>query len=572
MGRLNLTASNPVKDAIDSYSALNSEFRAQDKVKTDAAKDKRDATTQGLQQDAARNQLTAQANEVVNQQLEGVRYKISTGVALTPEESALVQKVAPVDQGQAIASSDAAIPGLNVVSRVPQLKKSVQDIGGDISAVDTGVGPHKAKADKSVAALEARRQNITAGLTAVSRGEVPTLEQTQGMLKEVVANGAIADHDFGKQYKAITDMLTVAKQAGSINQPTKITDPKMLAAFSDASPTFASRSNLKDARVTSLYITPSPDGDPMKAQIIVGVSGDNGTGEIVDGVVTANRSSAPDDKVVRLSIGELSSQLQQKKLLLDGIKAAQIHYGNKTIMPLYEQEQKIKNVSKAFVVAAQGMAPGPARDEMLMAAQLTATGEMSPEHAATIATKAKQPEIAALAAQAANDQAIKMAGINNSSHEKISAATNETSRLNNADTNKTHLQTARITAAAAEKKRTAVEKLPDNIKQIAGARERTYTNRSTAYQKIRGTVDADITITATEKEKVLSQRLAADSNYKELTVKQDSYDAKLTAAGYDPDTLLPLPRGKERAIPVTPTPVPPVQSTGKGAAFANRYK
>ena len=448
MGRLNLANSNPIQDGINAYTSLASSFRADDADKLAAKQDERSAITQKLQQESAQQQITAHNNAQIDQQLEGVRYKVSQNVPLSADDQALLDKHVSVDTGKVVQAVNTELP---IQSMLANAKGAASKLQTDASAIDTGVGPHKAKADQSVISLEARRAVLNSGLDTVAQGGVPTIEQTQAMLRETVANPAISDHNFASQYNSINKILALSKQVGNLKGPTKITDEATLADFSTANPTFVNKSNLgtpeNPAKITSIYITPPPDGDPAKAMIVVGISGLNEKGEMVNGVVTTNRSSDPGDNIVQLSNGELSSQLERKKLLLDGIKSTQIYYGNKVIGPMYDKEQQARNASGAIAAAAETMKPGPGQDEMRLAAHLTATGQMSLEQGMSIAEKAKKPEAAAAAAESA----IKLSKVKHDQGMELHAADRISTEKVAAGNNRTTLEAAIIHASAANK-------------------------------------------------------------------------------------------------------------------------
>ena len=98
MGRLNLSASNPIKDGIDAFTALNANFRANDAADLAAAKDAREATASKLQNQLTQNQLDEYDNKIADRDLGALRMKIQAGTA-TPEELADAADQTNVPQG-----------------------------------------------------------------------------------------------------------------------------------------------------------------------------------------------------------------------------------------------------------------------------------------------------------------------------------------------------------------------------------------------------------------------------------------------------------------------------------------
>jgi len=415
MGRLNLSASNPVKDGIDAFTALSANYRADDATKLAEAKDAREATAADLQNQVAQTHLTTFNNQQTDNQLGEIRQRISAGLPLSADQKALVSQNANVDQGEIVSAIPVSMPVRNTTIQ------SAKDITSSMSPdeADTAMGPQQNQA------LADRKKILVEGLSNVAQGGIPTLDQFKAMSKEVVNNPAISDHDLGGQYKNIVDVQGMESEIAKLTQPTKITDPNIMSKFSAAYPTIAKNSNLQGAAISSIYVTPSPDGDPAKAQFIIGLTGQNDAGDVVDGVMTVNRSSHPGDAVVRLTGGELSTQLQQKKLLLDGLKAAQVHYGNKDVMAIYEKDQATRKLSDTMLELAASMPPGLAQKEMNSTGRLLRTDGVTLEQATTVMTKLYDPQNRAEAAAVAHASALQLKTMDKETQLAVGAANNE---------------------------------------------------------------------------------------------------------------------------------------------------
>ena len=392
MGRLNLVASNPVKDGIDAFTALSANYRADDAAKLAAAKDARDATTQGLQQQMAQHQLDEQDNQKTVRQLSAIDLAVKNDVPLSADQQAMLSKNVPVDQGTVVSG---AIP----VTTPDDPRKDIASAA--MKSMDMGP-PSWAKISGNKTVMQGQLSDVFTKMSQ-NPGYIPSLPEAELLMRQVVNSAGIDDKNIGGQQQALQEVTKAAQYIGTIKQPTKLTsasNPNEIEAFNAAYPKFASQSNLTNANVTSLFITPSPDGDPAKAQIIVGVSGFDKDGNMVDGVVTQNRSSDPSDNVVRLTTGELSTQAQQKLLTLKGLDTARVAYGDLTVMPKYEKIQEGRKYAKSLADMATTMEPGPARDEVNMISAQVLQG-MTPEHASAMVDKIQKPVRDKIAAEQA---------------------------------------------------------------------------------------------------------------------------------------------------------------------------
>ncbi len=429
MGRLNLSASNPIKDGIDAFTALNANFRANDAADLAAAKDAREATASKLQNQLTQNQLDEYDNKIADRDLGALRMKIQAGTA-TPEELADAADQTNVPQGTPVQQGiPLAMPSDPRAATIAAAKSMAPSPLWKTMA--TGGAPEGlTKEDESERA-------ILYGTFAKMNADpkyTPTLSEYKLLAREVVNNPAFADSDLASQHKALANVQSFYGQIKGITQPTQITDPNILESVNVAFPRIAGDSNLTNASINKLYIQPSPDGDPAKARLTIGVTGMDDKGEAVDGVVTHNRSSHPDDTVLTMTGGQWMSQATQKQMVLDGLLAAQAEHGNKEVLPIYEQLQANRATAKAMTTQAESMEDGTSKSQLLMEARLLQEGRIPAAQASAIADKFYAPIHKREAAKATHDQAIELEGLKTTSAEKMNALTNKTHVETNAAT------------------------------------------------------------------------------------------------------------------------------------------
>lgn len=214
-------------------------------------------------------------------------------------------------------------------------------------------------------------------------GTAPDLstEEAAVITREVVNNPAFLDSNLGLQMQAITRVERYLKQAKAVQTPTKITDPQILKDVMIAHPNLVLGSNLKDARVSALFVEPGQNGE---SRILVGISGANEKGEPVDGMLTYGRSSDPNDEIRVLSSGEMLTQTQWKKRIANGLLAARAKLGDKAAIDLYQKAQANKATAQMIMNAAGQTEDPQAREKLTTMAGLIASGYMGTDDARQI--------------------------------------------------------------------------------------------------------------------------------------------------------------------------------------------
>lgn len=415
MGRLNLVASNPVKDGIDAFTALSANYRADDAAKLAAAKDARDATTQGLQQQAAQNQLTEYGNLQQDRQAGAIRMKIGAGIALTPEEQMQAQKMSGVSQE----------PGVPVQQGIPLAMPADPRAATMQAAKGMAPSPLWKVPENLTKEQEADHNALinTFGKMNQQPDYIPTPEEYKLLAREVVNNPAFKDSSLAEQHKALGAVNSMFSQLKGITQPTLITDPNILAAVDVAFPRIGQGSNLPNAKPNKIYVQPSPDGDPSKALLTIGISGTNAQGEVVDGVVTHNRSSDPNDTVMTVTGGAWMDMAQKKKQTLDGLLAYQAEHGNKEALPIYEQMQGNRELATRMITIAKTLPEGSvAQKKIYGEAQMLMSGKITAAVASATMEKVYHPEEVAAAAAQTHSRAIELEGIKTKSAAEIHAS------------------------------------------------------------------------------------------------------------------------------------------------------
>lgn len=436
MGRLNLASSNPVKDGIDAFTALSANYRADDA-------DARAAVTAGLQNKAAQNQLAEYDNQQQDRQAIGLRMKIGGDVALTPEETAQAEQMSGVSQA----------PGVPVQQGIPLAMPADPRAATMQAAKSMAPSPLWKTPDGMTKEQQADHDALINTFSKMNQvaNYVPTKDEYKLLAREVVNNPSFSDSGLAEQHKALDAVNSMFAKLQGITQPTQITDPAILAAINTAFPRIGQGSNLKGGQASKLFVQPSPDGDPAKARLTIGISGANEQGEVVDGIVTHNRSSDPNDTVMTVTGGAWMDMAQKKKQTLDGLLAFQAEHGNKEALPVYEQLQSNRSTAKAMLTQAESMEDGTSKSQLIMEARLLQEGRIPPVQAAAIAEKFYAPIHKRESAAAAQGQAIALKTMDNINTKEVHAADRASAEKVAAANNKTTLEVARLHAAAAKK-------------------------------------------------------------------------------------------------------------------------
>ena len=237
-------------------------------------------------------------------------------------------------------------------------------------------------------------QNVFQKMDAArQQGQQPALDLNEARVvhREFVNNPSISDDDPGGQYQALIHAGNALNMVGEIKQPTVIKDPSTLDVVTKALPMLTKGSNLKDAKVSGIYITPSQDGDPTKAQIVFGVSGIGPDGQPVDGVLTSGRSSSPNDTIRIMTSGELANMVDIKRKLYDGLLAVRAQYGDEKAVALYQEQQKNRYIANTLQKQAAAMKDGRQKQQLMVTASMIADGRMSLDESLKVA-KVVMPE------------------------------------------------------------------------------------------------------------------------------------------------------------------------------------
>lgn len=298
----------------------------------------------------------------------GLQARIDAGTA-SPEEMAQAQQT--------------YLPGA-------QVKKAVGGMGAPAAVTGTvdylqQNDAKRTNADDLVRmrrrADEAGKKRIDTALRAIDKmdtaqlkGEVPQLDEEEGrvLVDTVIHSPYFDEENIPQQYQALKNVegylanLAKAKVPGRV----AVNDPGLLQDVALAYPQIVNGSNLKNARPSAVYIDPSPDGDPMKMKIMVGIAGEDAQGNPVDGILTRNRTSDPDDEIMALSTGEWLNMAEAKRKMLDGMAAARVALGDEKAWELAQKARKTREVSQMLTGIANQMPAGNDRDKLIAASKL----------------------------------------------------------------------------------------------------------------------------------------------------------------------------------------------------------
>lgn len=224
---------------------------------------------------------------------------------------------------------------------------------------------------------------------AQKAGQPPQLDEheARALIDVPVQSNLFTDDDPGKQHMALQTIEAHLSALGNVPGKVMINDPDVLTAVEIAYPQTVKGSNLKGARVSGVYIDPSPDGDPMKAKISVGIAGKNDKDEDVDGVLTEKRTSDPDDAILQLPAGEWLTMAEGKRRILEGMAAARVALGDEKAWETVQQARKTREVSDMMKQWAQQMPEGNDRKQLVAASHILLLGG-DPKDAIALAEKA----------------------------------------------------------------------------------------------------------------------------------------------------------------------------------------
>jgi hypothetical protein len=212
---------------------------------------------------------------------------------------------------------------------------------------------------------------------AKQNGQTPILtdEEGEALISPVIQTPYFDEENLAQQYQALKNVegylgnLAKAKVPGRV----AVNDPGLLQDVALAYPQIVKGSNLKNARPSAVYIDPSPDGDPTKMKIMVGIAGEDEKGNPVDGILTKNRTSDPNDEIVALTTGEWLSMAEAKRRMLDGMVAVRRGLGDEKAYELAQKARQTREVSQMLAGIAQQMPAGNDRDKLMVAAHLANT-------------------------------------------------------------------------------------------------------------------------------------------------------------------------------------------------------
>lgn len=200
------------------------------------------------------------------------------------------------------------------------------------------------------------------------------------IIREVVNNPAYNESDPFGQVQAIKALKSVVGQMpAGVKTPYSIDDPQLLQTFSQAFPKIGAQSNLPDARVSKLYVEPSPDGDPLKARLAVGVAGTGADGKPVNGVMTVNRSSDPNDPVYMDTAGTWLSKAENIQRNTEALLQARAKLGDEKAFATFAELRKGKTVADELGKVADKITDPDEKALVQLHAALVRQGNMTPD-------------------------------------------------------------------------------------------------------------------------------------------------------------------------------------------------
>lgn len=225
---------------------------------------------------------------------------------------------------------------------------------------------------------------------AQQNGQTPILtdEEGEALISPVIQTPYFDEENIPQQYQALKDVegylgnLAKAKIPGRV----AVNDPGILQDIALAYPQIVNGSNLKNARPSAVYIDPSPDGDPMKMKIMIGITGEDAQGNIVsDGILTKNRSSDPKDEIVALSTGEWLNMAEAKRKMLDGMAAARVALGDEKAWELAQKARESRDLAKLYEAKAAEMQDSKVKERLSFIAASIRGGMVDIEKARKLA-------------------------------------------------------------------------------------------------------------------------------------------------------------------------------------------
>lgn len=287
------------------------------------------------EQDAEELKWKREDRQRENQRLElsGLQARIESGTATPEELTAARKQYLPGSKGMA----PMGVIGPQATPQQPQQapaewdgEKALEDLARQRTEIVT----------RGLGKLEAARQ----------AGQAPQLDEgeARAMIDTAILSPAFDDEDMGKQHAALQTIEAYLGNLGRVPGKVKLDDPAVLDAVATAYPQIVNGSNLKGARPSAVYIDPSPDGDPMKAKIMVGITGKNDRDEDVDGILTERRTSDPDDTVIALSSGEWLTMAEGKRQILDGVAAARVALGDDGAWKAAKAAREAREIAKVY--------------------------------------------------------------------------------------------------------------------------------------------------------------------------------------------------------------------------------
>lgn len=222
---------------------------------------------------------------------------------------------------------------------------------------------------------------------AQKAGQPPQLDEheARALVEVPVQSNLFTDDDPGKQHMALQTIEAHLSALGNVPGKVMINDPDVLAAVEIAYPQTVKGSNLKGARVSAVYIDPSPDGDPMKAKITVGIAGKNDKGEDVDGVLTEKRTSDPDDAILQLPAGEWLTMAEGKRRILEGMAAARVALGDEKAWETVKSAREARDLAKVYEEKAADVQEPKLQQRLKFIAAQIKLGSMKTDEARKLA-------------------------------------------------------------------------------------------------------------------------------------------------------------------------------------------
>lgn len=359
--------------------------------------------------EAEQLQWQREERQLANQrrELAGLQAKIEAGTA-TPEEMAQAQKsYLPGAKSMKPIGSFSTPTKREVVNRaVTGMQRPAMGAGGyDGESALEGLASGRRVQDDMADELKRlraqadeatkRRTDVILGAfakidEAQKNGQTPMLtdEEGEALISPVIQTPYFDEENIAQQYQALKNVegylanLAKAKVPGRV----AVNDPGLLQDVALAYPQIVNGSNLKNARPSAVYIEPSPDGDPTKMKIMVGIAGEDEKGNPVnDGILTKNRTSDPDDEIVALTTGEWLSMAEAKRRMLDGMVAARVALGDERAWELAQKARESRNLASIYEAKAAEMQDSKVKERLALIAATIRGGMVDMEKARKLA-------------------------------------------------------------------------------------------------------------------------------------------------------------------------------------------